>query len=285
MIEFVGATLRISTPLIFAAMGGIFSERSGIVNIALEGMMLVGAFTMAAGVHFTGQPLLALLLCIPVGVLFAGIHALACVRFGADAIVSGVALNLLAFGITELGVVTVFGTVATSARVAGLGEWSFGWMGSYSPLVLLGLLAVPATHLMLYHMPLGLHIRACGEHPSAVRAVGLNVSRLRHIAVLLSGCLAGLGGAFLVMDTHYFTRSMTAGRGFVALAAMIFGRWKPLPALGACLLFGLAGVLQGQLQGWSIPPQFVEIIPYFLTMVVLAGALGRATPPAALGKE
>ncbi len=285
MTELIAANIRIATPLVFAAMGGIFSERSGVVNIALEGMMLVGAYTVAAGTYWTGQPVVGLLMSIIVGILFAGIHAVACVQFEADAIVSGVALNLLALGVTEFGVVSTFGHVATSEQIPGFQEWSLGPLGSYSPLVFLGLLIVGVSYLVLFHTAFGLRLRACGEHPKAVRATGLSVRRLRYAGVLISGALAAIGGAFLVLDTHYFTRSMTAGRGYIALAAVIFGKWKPFHSAGACLLFGFAGVLQGRLQGWRIPSQLVEIIPYVLTMIVLAGAIGRATPPAALGRQ
>ncbi|MBM4117557.1 ABC transporter permease [bacterium] len=281
-------TLRTATPLLFAGLGGMFSERAGVVNIALEGILLVGAFSAAAAAIATGSLAAALLAAMLGGLLLAALHALVTLRFGVDQIVSGVALNMLAMGATEFLMWLLYGSGANSPRIAlaapggerGLGQL----LVELPPLTWLALAAVPACGWLLFATRFGLRLRAAGEHPEAVASLGLSVLRLRLAAVLLSGALPGLGGAFLSLGAGYFVKNMSAGRGYIALAALIFGRWRPGGLLAACLLFGFAESLQGQLQLPWLPLRFVQMLPYLLTMVALAGAIGRSRPPAALGR-
>jgi len=210
------------------------------------------------------------------------------VRFRADQVVAGVAINLLAVGATRFFLRLAFDSSSNSPRVAGFGGEQAG-TGLFStlsnPLVWMGVLALPLVAWLLYRTPFGLRLRAVGEHPQAALSLGVPVTRIRYMGVLLSGALAGLGGAYLAADQHQFTNEMTAGRGFIALAAVIFGRWDPKRVAIACLLFAAAEALQIQLQGLQlVPSQFVEIIPYVLTIVALAGIVGRSVAPAALGK-
>lgn len=280
-------TLRTATPLLFAGLGGMFSERAGVVNIALEGILLVGAFSAAAAAIATGSLTAALLAAMLGGLLLAALHALVALRFGVDQIVSGVALNMLAMGATEFLMWLLYGSGANSPRIE-LGGLASGGLGrllvELPPLTWLALAAVPACGWLLFATRFGLRLRAVGEHPEAVASLGLSVLRLRLAAVLLSGALAGLGGAFLSLGAGYFVKNMSAGRGYIALAALIFGRWRPGGLLAACLLFGFAESLQGQLQLSWLPLRFVQMLPYLLTMVALAGAIGRSRPPAALGR-
>jgi ABC-type uncharacterized transport system permease subunit len=210
------------------------------------------------------------------------------IRFRADQVVVGIAINLLVIGGTRFFLRLAFHSSANSPRLPGFGaEQSGTGVASLvsNPLIWLGIIAVAAVAWMLYRTPFGLRIRAVGEHPAAATSVGINVSRIRYVSAALSGLLAALGGAYLALDQHQFSAEMTAGRGFIALAAVIFGRWDPARAALACLLFAAAETLQIQLQGsQSIPSQFVEMIPYALTIIALAGVVGRATAPAALGK-
>jgi len=280
-------TLRTATPLLFAGLGGMFSERAGVVNIALEGILLVGAFSAAAVAIATGSLPLALLAAVLGGLALAALHALVALRFGVDQIVSGIALNMLAMGSTEFMMWVLYGSGANSPRIAlaAPGAGPLGWLfRELPPLTWLALLAVPAAAWLLLGTPFGLRLRAAGEHPEAVESLGLSVPRLRLAAVLLSGALAGLGGAFLSLGAGYFVKNMSAGRGYIALAALIFGRWRPGGLLAATLLFGFAESLQGQLQFAWLPLRFVQMLPYLLTMVALAGAIGRSRPPAALGR-
>jgi len=290
------AALRMATPLVLAALGGVFSERSGVVNIALEGILLTGAFASVLVTYQTGDPWLGALAGTAAGVLVSSLHALVSVTFRANQIVSGVAINLLAMGATQFLTWVIWGSSANSPPVVGMSHWSVpdSWgvvsrgvnavIGHYPPLVYVALAGVAVAHVVLWRTAFGLRLRAAGEHPEAADTLGLNVRRLRYSGVLLSGALAGLGGAFLALNTHQFVKNMSAGRGFIALAAMIFGKWNPVGALGACLLFGYAEAVQMGLQGRGIPTQFVQMIPYLLTMIALVGVIGRARPPAASGK-
>ncbi len=288
VLLFVMQTLRIAIPYLFAASGGVLAERAGVVSLTLEGFMLSGAFGAALGSYFLGGPWAGVLCGVLAGLLFGGLHAVASVRYRADQIVVGVALNLLAVGLTRFFLRFAFGSSSNSPRVAGFGAEqgsSSPFAAFANPLVWLGLLAVPACAFLVYRTPLGLRLRAAGEKPEAAVSLGVNVSRVRYVAVALSGMLASLGGVYLALDQHQFTDEMTAGRGFIALAAVIFGRWDPVRAGVACLLFAAAETLQIQLQGANaIPSQFVAMIPYVLTVVALAGVVGRSTPPAALGR-
>ncbi len=213
------------------------------------------------------------------GIILALIHAVASIRFRADQVVVGIAINLFAVGMTRFFLKLVFGSSSNSPRVEGVGS-GFG-----NPLVWLGLLATPAVALLLFKTVFGLRVRAVGEKPEAAASVGVNVHRVQYLAVTLSGVLAALGGVYLALDQHQFTDQMTAGRGFIAVAAVIFGRWSPLRVGAACLLFAAAETLQIHLQGNHIvASQFIEMIPYALTIVALAGVVGRAIAPAALGR-
>ena len=283
-ISFLTQMIRIAIPYLFAASGGVVAERAGIVSLTLEGFMLSGAFAAVLGVNYTGSPWVGVLTGILGGLVFAVIHAVATIRYRADQIVVGVAINLMAIGITRFLLKLFFDSSSNSPRVAGFGG-NINMAGFDNPLLWLGLIVPVAVAYMVYRTPFGLRIRAAGEHPDAAESVGVSVKRVRYVAVAISGMLAGLGGVYLALDQHQFTDQMTAGRGFIALSAVIFGRWDPIRAALACLLFAAAETLQIQLQGsHAIASQFIEMIPYVLTIVALAGVVGRAVPPAALGK-
>ncbi len=283
-ISFVTQTLRIAVPYLFAAAGGVVAERAGIISLALEGFMLTGAFSATLGVHYTGSPWIGLLCGVFGGLVFGLIHAVATIRYRADHVVSGIAINLLAIGVTRFFLKLAFDSSSNSPRVNGFGG-NQAWYGFDNPLLWMGLGVAPVLAWVLYRSPFGLRVRAVGEHPAAAASVGVKVGRVQYIAVAVSGMLAALGGVFLALDQHQFTDQMTAGRGFIAVAAVIFGRWDPVRAAIACLLFAAAETLQIQLQGIEIiPSQFIVMIPYLLTIIALAGVVGRAVPPAALGK-
>jgi ABC-type uncharacterized transport system permease subunit len=293
VLAFLVQTLRIAIPYLFAAAGGVLSERSGVIALTLEGWMLTGAFTAVIGTHYTGSPWVGLLCGVAGGVLAALLHAVACIRYRADQVVVGIAINLLAVGITRFFLRLAFDSSSNSPRVAGFdfvqtgpGGQGTGVLASLAnPLVPLGVLSLVFVWWLLYRTPFGLRLRAVGEKPEAAASLGVGVNRVRWIAVLGAGALASMGGAYLALEQHQFTDSMTAGRGFIALAAVIFGKWEPKRVAVACLLFAAAETLQIQLQGLQlIPSQFVEMIPYILTIVAVAGVVGRATPPSALGK-
>ncbi|HEY7235459.1 MAG TPA: ABC transporter permease [Gemmatimonadaceae bacterium] len=285
---FVAQTLRIAIPYLFAAAGGVLTERAGLIGLTLEGYMLGGAFAAAVGSYYAHSAWVGVLAGIGGGALLALLYGVCAIRFRADQVVIGIAINLLAIGVTRFFLRLAFGSSSNSPRVPGFGGEQSGTGFAAlagNPMIWLGLLAVPVVAWVLYRTPFGLRVRAVGEHPAAAVSVGVPVTRVRYAAVLLSGILAGLGGVYLVLDQHQFTDQMTAGRGFIALAATIFGRWDPTRVGIACLLFAAAETLQIQLQGAQlIPSQFVEMIPYVLTIVALAGVVGRAVPPAALGK-
>jgi ABC-type uncharacterized transport system permease subunit len=288
LLVFLIQTLRIAVPYLLASAGGVISERSGMIALTLEGFMLGGAFCAAAASYATGSPWIGVLAAVIGGILLALLYAVSTIRFRADQVVVGIAINLLAIGLTRFFLRLFFDSSSNSPRVPGF-ETRGGGSGflalAQNPLVWIGLLVVPVTAWLLYRTPFGLRVRAVGEHPVAAASVGVPVARVRYLAVAVSGALAGLGGAYLTLDQHQFTDQMTAGRGFIALAATIFGRWDPVRAGLACLLFAAAETLQIQLQGsQAIPSQFVEMIPYLLTIVALAGVVGRAVAPAALGK-
>lgn len=292
-LAFAVQTLRIAIPYLLAAAGGVLSERSGVIALTLEGWMLTGAFTATIGTYYSGSPWVGVLCGIGGGILAALLHAMACIRYRADQVVVGIAINLLAVGITRFFLRLAFDSSSNSPRVAGF-DWFVGANGRgepgvlaslANPLVLVGALALALVWWVLYRTPFGLRLRAVGEKPEAAASLGVDVRRVRWLAVLGGGALAALGGTYLALEQHQFTDSMTAGRGFIALAAVIFGKWEPRRVAIACLLFAAAETLQIQLQGLQlIPSQFVEMIPYILTIVAVAGVVGRAVPPAALGK-
>jgi ABC-type uncharacterized transport system permease subunit len=288
LLAFVAQTLRIAIPYLFAASGGVMSERAGLIGLGLEGYMLSGAFCGAVASYYSGSPWIGLLGAMAGGVAMALLYALTAIRFRADQVVVGIAINLFVIGLTRFFLRLAFHSSSNSPRVPGFGAeqsgTGFGALAT-NPLIWLGIGAVAAMAWLLYRTPFGLRVRAAGEHPAAAISVGIRVDRIRYVAAALSGLLASLGGAYLALDQHQFSAEMTAGRGFIALAATIFGRWDPFRAALACLLFAAAETLQIQLQGTQlIPSQFVEMIPYALTIIALAGVVGRAVPPAALGK-
>ena len=276
------SAIRLATPLLLAALGGMFSERSGVINIALEGLMLAGAFTAASVTWYASSPWVGLASAIVAGAAIAMIHAVACIRYRADQVVSGTAINILLTGVPALLSGAFFLSSGSTPQVPK--EHLIPW----TP-VLLAFAFVPASWYVLYRTPFGLRLRAVGENPEAADAAGVSVNRMRYTAVLLSGALAGIGGAYLsIGQSSLFTRNMSAGRGFIALAALIFGKWRPVQTMLACLLFGFTEAVAIQLQGVhfggeEIPTQFVQIIPYVLTIVVLAGFIGQSRAPRSLG--
>jgi simple sugar transport system permease protein len=282
-IALIFSTIRTATPLLLAALGGLYSERAGVINIALEGLMLAGAFTAAAVTHYAGSPWVGLLAGILAGVAVAAVHAVACIRFNADQVVSGTAINILMTGVPAMLSGALFLSSGSTPQIPqdDLIPWT--------PVVL-ALLLVGVTWHVLYRTPYGLRLRAVGENPEAADAAGVGVNRVRYSAVLLSGALAAIGGAYLsIGQSSLFTRNMTSGRGFIALAALIFGKWRPVQTMLACLLFGFTEAISIQMQGvfkpWGeeIPVQFISIVPYVLTIVVLAGFIGHSRAPRALG--
>ena len=290
-LSMLAQTLRISVPYGLAAVGGAMSERGGVINIALEGLLLLGALGYVLGAHFTGNPWLGLLSAVGTGLLVALVHAFVTVTMKADQITSSLGINLAALGLSRFILKEVFGSSSNSSRVAGLPQWDVPVLGAIpfvgplfgNPLILLALLLIAFAHALLFRTPFGLRLRSTGEHPEAAATLGLSVTRLRYTGVLLSGVFASLGGAWLAADQRSFTDGMSGGRGYIALAAMIVGKWNPLGAVLACLLFGLCETLQIKLQGGAVPNEFLQMLPYVVTMVVLAGAIGRAQPPAAVG--
>ncbi|HEX8245945.1 MAG TPA: ABC transporter permease [Longimicrobium sp.] len=288
VITFLLQTIRIAIPYLFAAGGGVVAERAGVVSLTLEGFMLSGAFCATLGSHYSGSAWVGLLVGILGGVVMGLLHAVASIRYKADQIVVGIAINLLVVGLTRFFLHLAFDSSSNSPRVPGFGGENAG-SGIVAlisnPLVWIGIILVPVMGWAMYRTPFGLRVRAVGEHPLAAESVGVPVARVRYLAVTLSGVLAALGGAYLALDQHQFTDQMTAGRGYVALAAVIFGRWDPVRAGIACLFFAAAETLQIQLQSLqAIPSQFVSMIPYILTIIALAGLVGRSVPPAALGR-
>ena len=291
LLSMLAQTLRISVPYGLAAVGGAMSERGGVINIALEGLLLLGALGYVLGAHFTGSPWAGLAAAVLAGILVALVHAFVTVTCKADQITSSLGINLAALGLSRFVLKEVFGSSSNSSRVAGLPQWDVPVLGAIpfvgplfgNPLVLLAAALVALAHVVLFRTPFGLRLRSTGEHPEAAATLGLSVTKLRYAGVLLSGVLASLGGAWLAADQRSFTDGMSGGRGYIALAAMIVGKWNPLGAVLACLLFGLCETLQIRLQGGTIPNEFLQMLPYVVTMIVLAGAIGRAHPPAAVG--
>jgi simple sugar transport system permease protein len=284
MIDLVllASALRLATPLLFAAMGGVLSERAGVANVALEGKLLAGAFASAAVAYQFGNPWLGALAGLAAGAIFGALLVLFAVRLRGDAIVTGIALNLLALGTTQFLLAVLFETSANSPRIPGFGAIT---VAGFTPLVPLALGCVALVIVLLRWTRFGLRVVATGEHPEAVRAAGVDPLRVRAGAVILGGAIAGLGGAYLSLEASQFVKNMSAGRGFIALAAVIFGKWRPAGAAAACLLFGLAEAFQIRLQGRGAPTQFVQMIPPLLTMVALAGFVGRSRAPADLGSR
>ncbi len=280
----IWSTIRSSTPLILAALGGMFSERSGVINIALEGMMLAGAFTAAAVTYAVGNPYVGLLAGMGAGALIAAIHAVACIQYRADQVVTGTAINILMIGIPGFLSGAFFLSSGSTPQIPK------EQLVPNAP-IWIAFALVPLAWYVLYKTPFGLRLRSVGENPEAADAAGVTVAKMRYAGVLLSGVLAGLGGAYLsIGQSSLFTRNMTSGRGFIALAALIFGKWRPVQTMLACLLFGFTEAVTNQMQGVvklpsgeDVPIQFIHMIPYVLTIVVLAGFIGSSRPPKALG--
>lgn len=282
-IEIIPASIRIATPLTLAALGGVFSERGGVVNIALEGIMLNSAYTCAWVTYTTGNPWLGVMGAIVAGLLTALLHSIVTITFKADQIVSGVAINLLAAGLTPFLCSLHFGMTGNTPDIATPSVWKIPFIGSYSPIIYITVFAVLISHFVLYRTVFGLRLISVGEHPLTADTLGINVDYVRYCGVLISGILAGMGGAFLSFEAGCFVKNISAGRGYIALAGMIFGRWTPIGAMGACLLFGFAEAIGMRLQSQHIPTQFVQMIPYLVTIVVLAGVGRKAIPPASDG--
>lgn len=283
MIALLLSTLRVATPLLFGALGGLFSERSGVINIALEGLMLVGAFVAAVVTLTTGSPWLGFVAAGIAGSFFAAFYACFVIFFRANQIVAGTALNLLVMGLIPLVLKHLYDstgatpTLAAEIRFAHFPLW-FVWI------------ALLLVWSWLKFTPSGLWVSFAGEHPHALDAAGIKVNRVRFFAVMMSGVLAGLGGASLsIYLSSGYSRNMVAGRGFMALAALIFGKWKPLPTALACLLFAFTEAAQFRLQsmqlagGFAFPVQLIQVMPYLATIIVLAGFVGRSKPPKAIG--
>ncbi len=289
-LSLIFSAIRLATPLIFAALGGMFSERSGIINIALEGLMLAGAFTAAVATYELNNSYLGLLCGMAAGGALALVYAIAVIKFEANQVVAGTAINFLMLGLPQLISGAIYDSSGSTPQIAK----EFLLPEFYNRLSIASILAfllVPLCWYVLYKTPFGLRLRAVGENPAAADAAGVNVIKLRYFAVILSGVLAAAGGAYLsIGQSSLFTRGMTAGRGFIALAALILAKWKPVPVLFACLFFGLMEALTIQIQGVfklpsgeEIPVQFIQIIPYVLTIIVLAGFIGLSRAPKALG--
>lgn len=277
-LSLVGSTIRLSTPLILAAIGGLYSERSGVINIALEGIMLSGAFTAAAVTAQTGSPWLGLLAAMGAGLAVAGVHAVACINYRADQVVIGTAINILFLGLPQLLCKAFFSSAGSTPQLTFAQRLP-------NLLIYVAFMIVPLTYFILFHTRFGLRLRVVGEKPEAADTAGVSVTQIRYAGVLISGLLAALGGVYLAIGQNsLFTRNMTAGRGYIALAALIFGNWHPVRTLAACLFFGLAEAVAIRMQGVvDIPNQFIQMIPYIVTMIVLSGFVGRVQPPKAIG--
>ncbi len=291
----LASTLRYATPLTLGALGGLFSERAGVINIALEGMMLIGAFFGAWGADVTGSWLAGIVIAVVAGSLFAAIHAIFTVSFRADQIVSGTALNLLALGITGYLYVDIYGTQGTPDNLPSVPDVHLpiksipligDVFGQLNLMIWLTLALVLVTWVVVFRTTTGLRLRSVGENPLAAETAGLSVVRTRYLAVMTSGGLAAMGGAFLSIGfVHSFSQNMTAGRGFIALAALIFGRWRPGGALAATLLFGFGSALAQRLPVFSPSGAVLfQALPYVLTLIAVTGVIGRSIPPAALGR-
>ena len=310
IILILDATLRVSAPLIFAALAGLFSERSGIVNIALEGKILAGAFAAAATASVTGSVYLGLFAAIATAIALSMLHGFACITHRGDQIVSGVAINMLAAGLTvtlgrfwfglggqtpalsdseRFNSITLPGADAV-ADLPVIGLLYSELISGHNILVYIALIMVPMCWWVVFKTRFGLRLRAAGENPHAVDTAGISVAWLRYRALICAGILTGIAGAYLsTAHSAGFVANMSAGKGYIALAALIFGKWKPVPVLFGCLLFGFLDAIAIRMQGaefpfiGEIPVQAIEVLPYILTVLLLAGFIGRATGPKAVG--
>jgi len=301
-LSLVFSTIRLATPLVWAAIGGLYSERAGVINIALEGLMLAGAFTAAAVTFYTHSPWAGVGAAMMAGAFFAMVLAVVCIRFKANEVVAGTGINILFLGLPAVLSAALFLSSGSTPQIpreellptlSQLLPMAPRWriLTDVSVISLLAMLVVGLTSYVLYRTPFGLRLRSVGENPGAADAAGIRVNRIRYTGVMLSGVLAGVAGAYLsIGQSSLFTRNMTAGRGFIALAALIFGKWRPVQTMLACVLFGFADALTIQMQGVvklpsgeDVPVQFIQMIPYLVTIVVLAGFIGQSRAPGALG--
>ena len=292
----IASTFRFATPLVFAAIGGMFNERSGVVNIGLEGMMLVGAFFGILGADKLGTWWLGLITAIVAGGLFALLHAVLSIHLRADQIIGGTAINFLALGLTGYLYIDIYGAQGTPTDIPGIPAVHLGFLdgisffdvvlGDLNLMIWVAIILVPLSWVVLFKTALGLRIRAVGEHPKAADTVGISVYGIRYGAVVLSGMLAATGGAYLSIGfLNSFNENMSAGRGFIALAAVIFGNWRPFGAAAACLLFGFSSALAQRLPEYSDSAAVLfQALPYVLTLIAVAGVVGRSIPPAAVGR-
>jgi simple sugar transport system permease protein len=298
LVDMLARMVRLATPIALGALAGILCERSGVVNIGIEGLMLTGACLGFIAALTTGNTWFGLLIAMLAGGAIVMIHAVLALRFKIDQIISGTVINILAVGVTGYlranAIIPIEAAGASGSafqtipipllsQIPVLGPVFF----NHRPITYLMLVLVPLLHLLLFRTVWGVRTRAVGEHPRAADTVGINVNRLRYLNVFASGLMAGLAGAWFSLEaTFNFDDVMTNGRGFIALAAMIFGKWTPFGALGGALIFSSADALQIKIQGFdfALPAQFLQMLPYVITIIVLAGVIGRARPPAALGK-
>ena len=307
----IDATLRVATPLILCAMAGIFSERSGIIDISLEGKMLLSAFTAATVAALYGSPWLGLFCAVIVSMIFSLIHGFACITHRGNQVISGLAINILASGLTVTVGIAIFAQggqtpflmpeqrfsaislpfAEAAKNIPIIGTIYAEVISGHNLLVWVALLSVFLTGYVLFRTSFGLRLRAVGEKPEAVDTAGISVTLMRYQAVLIAGLLCGIAGAYLsIAHGASFGRDMTAGKGYIALAAMIFGHWRPIPSLMACLMFGFLDAIAARLQGVEIPffgpmpTDLILVLPYVLTVILLAGFIGRAVPPKAIGQ-
>ena len=293
--DYLSASVRLAVPLAFAALGGLLSERSGVLNIGLEGMLLTGAFVSAAATFYSGSGWWGTVAAFLAGGLVGLLHAYLSVTLRVDQLVSGLAINLSAAGLTAFGSRLIF-TTETTQKLAGLSAIAFPGCSqipvlgpvlfNQNGLVYLLLLLIPVLTYGLFRTGWGLTLRAVGEYPRAADTAGIPVAIVRYLCVVLSGGLAALGGAYLVLvHVRFFTEGMSAGKGFIALAALIFGKWHPVYTVLACVLFGATEALQLRVQALNlnIPYQVLTLLPYLIALLALVGLAGKSTPPAALG--
>lgn len=291
--DYLVSTLRLSVPLAYAAMGGLFSERSGVLNIGLEGMLLTGAFTSAAATFYSRNVWVGIGAALIVGGLVGLLHAFLCVTLRVNQLVSGLAINLVAGGLTSFLGRLIFTSnterlpIVPALKIPVIANIPIiGILFKQDILVYLLFLIIALTTYFLFYTNPGLNLRAVGEYPSAADAAGISVTLVRYIAVVVGGCLVGCGGAYLALvQVNYFAEGMSAGRGFIAIASLIFGRWHPIACVLACLLFGATEALQLRIQafGVNIPYQFLTMLPYVVALIALVGGMGKSIPPAALG--
>ncbi len=288
-------TLRLAVPIILASVGETFCERSGVMNLGIEGMMLMGAISGVIGSHVTGSPWLGMLLALLVGGMLGFLYAVICVKFKADQVVSGIGINMLASGLTIVMVHVIWKRDGMSDTVAQIENITVpvlkdipfigGLFSNQSPFIYITLILVLAGWYIMYKTKLGLRLRAIGDHPQAAETVGINVVQYRYVCVTICGLLSGMAGAYLsIVQNNLFVQEMVAGRGFMAIAANIFGGWNPLGSMVASLIFAFAQALRLNLSELNIPDQFIQMIPYVLTLIVLVVVAKKAKGPEALGK-